>query len=97
MLGDDVVCEAASSEVRLAGIDPDEYPDIEEPEGRLMSMPLAAALVDKVAYAASRDETRYTLNGCASGSGGPGKLKLVGTDGHRLARFVGKLPPGSEL
>ncbi len=93
--GDDVVCEAASSEVRLAGIDPDEYPDIEEPEGCLMSMPLAAALVDKVAYAASRDETRYTLNGVLLEVEGR-QLKLVGTDGHRLARFAGKLPPGSE-
>ena len=25
-----------------------------------------------------------------------GPLKLIATDGHRLARFVGSLPPGSE-
>ena len=93
--GDDVVCEAASSEVRLVGIDPDEYPDIEEPEGRLMSMPLTAALVDKVAYAVSKDETRYTLNGVLLHVEGR-QLKLVATDGHRLARFVGTLPPGSD-
>ena len=92
---DDVVCEAASSEVRLTGIDADEYPNIEAPEGRVMSMPLAAALVDKVAYAVSKDETRYTLNGVLLEVQGR-RLRLVATDGHRLARFEGMLPPGSE-
>ena len=92
--GDDVVCEAGSSEVRLAGIDPDDYPDIEEPAGCLLSMPLAAALVDRVAYAVSKDETRYTLNGVLL-EVEDRQLKLVATDGHRLARFTGLLPPGS--
>ena len=93
--GDDVVCMAGSSEVRLAGLDVEEYPDVEEPEGRLMSMPLTAALVDKVAYAVSKDETRYTLTGVYVEVEGR-QLKLVATDGHRLSRFVGSLPPGSE-
>ena len=61
--GDDVVCEAGSSEVRLCGLDMAEYPDVEAPEGCVLSMPLTAALVDKVAYAVSKDETRYTLTG----------------------------------
>ena len=93
--GNDVVCEAGSSEVHLAGLDAGDYPDIEEPEGRLMAMPLTAALIDKVAYAVSRDETRYTLNGVLMEVEGR-RLKLVATDGHRLARFEGMLPPGSE-
>ena len=61
--GDDVVCIGGSSEVRLKGTDVEEYPSVDEPEGRWLSMPLSAALVDRVAYAVSRDETRYTLNG----------------------------------
>ena len=93
--GDDVVCEAGPSEVRLAGLDVEEYPDVEEPEGRVLSMPLSAALVDKVAYAVSKDTTRYTLTGVLLRAEDR-QLKLVATDGHRLARFVGKLPPGSE-
>ena len=92
--GDDVVCQAGSSEVRLSGLDLEEYPDVEEPEGCLLSMPLTAAVVDKVAYAVSKDETRYTLNGVLLHVE-DGQLKLVATDGHRLARFEGKLPPGS--
>ena len=93
--GEDVVCLAGSSEVRLAGLDVEEYPDIEEPEGRLMSMPLTAALVDKVGYAVSKDETRYTLTGVYV-EVEDRQLKLVATDGHQLSRFVGSLPPGSE-
>ena len=92
--GDDAVCEAGPSEVRLGGLDMEEFPDVEAPQGRLLTMPLTASLVDRVAYAASRDETRYTLTGvllCVEDR----RLKLVATDGHRLARFVGNLPPGS--
>ena len=58
-------------------------------------MPLTAHLVDRVAYAASRDETRYTLMGVLL-EVEDRRLKLVATDGHRLARFVGQLPPGSQ-
>ena len=95
-MGDDLVCEAGPSEVRLTGIDTEEYPEIDAPEGCLLSMPLTAALVDKVAYAVSRDETRYTLAGVLLEVEAR-KLKMVATDGHRLARFVGGLPPGSVL
>ena len=94
--GDEVVCSAGSSEVRLAGFDADEYPEIEEPEGRLLTMPLTASLVDRVAYAVSRDETRYTLTGVLLEAAGR-RLRLVATDGHRLARFEGLLPPGSVI
>ena len=95
-VGDDVVCEAGPSEVRLSGIDLEEYPEIDAPEGCLLSMPLTAALVDKVAYAVSKDETRYTLAGVLLEVAAR-KLKMVATDGQRLARFVGGLPPGSVL
>ena len=93
-VGDDVACEAGPSEVRLSGLDVEEYPDVEAPEGCLLTMPLTAALVDKVAYAVSKDETRYTLTGVYLEVEGR-QLKLVATDGHRLARFTGSLPPGS--
>ena len=93
-VGDDVVCEAGPSEVRLSGLDMEEFPDVEEPQGCVLSMPLTAALVDKVAYAASKDETRYTLTGVLLHVEDR-QLKLVATDGHRLARFTGNLPPGS--
>ena len=93
--GDDVCLAAGSSEVRVASVDAEEFPDVNPPHGRLASMPLPAALVNKVAYAVSKDETRYTLMGVHVELG-PAGLKLVATDGHRLARYaVPSLPPGS--
>ena len=95
--GDDVRFVAGSSEVRVTGLDPDEYPEINPPQGRLAAIPLPAALVNKVAYAVSKDETRYTLGGVCIEVGAAG-LKLVATDGHRLARYsAASLPPGSVL
>ena len=95
--GDDVWLKAASSEVRLAGHDVEEFPDISPPKERLAAMPLPASIVNKVAYAVSNDETRYTLNGVNVEAGAAG-LKLVATDGHRLARYrAASLPPGSVL
>ena len=95
--GDDVRFVAGSSEVRVTGVDPDEYPEINPPQGRLAAIPLPAALVNKVAYAVSKDETRYTLGGVCIEVGAAG-LKLVATDGHRLARYTAaSLPPGSVL
>ena len=88
---------AGSSDVRVAGCDAGEYPDINPPEERLAALPLAASLVNKVAYAVSSDQTRYTLNGVHVEAGGAG-LRMVATDGHRLARYqAASLPPGSVL
>ena len=93
--GDDVCLAAGSSEIRLAGLDVEEYPEINPLQERLAAMPLPASLVNKVAYAVSSDETRYTLNGVHVEVGVAG-LRLVATDGHRLARYtVASLPPGS--
>ena len=93
--GDNVCLAAGSSEVRLAGLDAEEYPEINPPQERLAAIPLPASLVNKVAYAVSSDETRYTLNGVHVEVGVAG-LRLVATDGHRLARYAApSLPPGS--
>ena len=95
--GDDVCLAAGSSEVRLAGLDVEEYPDVNPPQERLAAIPLPASVVNKVAYAVSKDETRYTLSGVHV-EVGPAGLKLVATDGHRLARYgAPSLPPGSIL
>ena len=60
-------------------VDVEEYPDINPPCERLAAMPLPASLVNKVAYAVSHDETRYTLNGVHVEAGAAG-LKA---GGHR--------------
>ena len=95
--GDGVCLAAGSSKVRITGVDPDEYPEITPPQERLAAVPLNASLVGKVAYAVSNDETRYTLGGVCTEVGSAG-LKMVATDGHRLARYAApSLPPGSVL
>ena len=95
--GDNVCLAAGSSKVRITGVDPDEYPEISAPQERLAAVPLNPSLVNKVAYAVSNDETRYTLGGVCTEVGVAG-LKLVATDGHRLARYAApSLPPGSVL
>ena len=95
--GDDVRLAVGSSDVRVAGCDAGEYPDIVPPQEWLAALPLAASLVNKVAYAVSSDATRYTLNGVHVEAGTAG-LRLVATDGHRLARWqAASLPPGSVL
>lgn len=95
--GNDVCLAAGSSRVRITGVDPEEYPEISPPQERLAAVPLNPSLVNKVAYAVSSDETRYTLGGVCT-EVGPAGLKLVATDGHRLARYAApSLPPGSVL
>ena len=93
--GDDVCLAAGSSQVRLAGLDVEEFPAINPPQERRAAIPLPASVVNKVAYAVSNDETRYTLNGVNIEAGTAG-LKMVASDGHRLARLrAASLPPGS--
>ena len=93
--GDDVCLTAGSSEVRIAGADPEEYLEVSPPQGRLAAVPLHASLVSKVAYAVSTDETRYTLGGVCTEVGAAG-LKMVATDGHRLARYAAPLASSGE-
>lgn len=53
-----------------------------------------STMIDRTMYAASTDETRYNLNGVYfEVTEGEGKVRMVATDGHRLAlvdRVVGE-------
>lgn len=73
----------------LAGTDAEEYPDLPEfsPE-KLVRLQAAvlSQMVERTMYAASVDETRYNLNGVHfEVSSDEGKIRMVATDGHRLA------------
>lgn len=67
----------------------EDFPTFERfPEDMSVSLSSASLLkgIDKTMYAASRDESRFTLNGvCFSFM--EKKLDLVATDGHRLALY----------
>ena len=85
----------------LAGTDAEEYPSLPEfsPE-RLVTLQSAvlSQMIERTMYAASVDETRYNLNGVYfEVTGETSKIRLVATDGHRLAlvdRSVGEEASG---
>lgn len=84
----------------LAGAAAEEYPSLPElPGDRLVGLPAAvlSVMIERTIYAASVDETRYNLNGAfLEVDAKAGKLRLVATDGHRLALVDRSLGPDVE-
>jgi DNA polymerase-3 subunit beta len=79
----------ARAEFTLAGTTADEYPSLPNFAPKSLTVVPAAVLsemIDRTMYAASTDETRYNLNGVyVERITETGKLRMVATDGHRLA------------
>ena len=84
------------SRFRLAGTSPEEYPTLPEfSPKQTVTVPSAvlATMVERTMYAASTDETRYNLNGVyLEVVAETGHLRLVATDGHRLAMVENEVP-----
>jgi DNA polymerase-3 subunit beta len=78
------------SKFKLAGTAADEYPTLPSfsPDKTvLVRADLLASMIDRTIYSASVDETRYNLNGVyVEVLEDSGKIRMVATDGHRLAR-----------
>ena len=79
----------ARANFTLAGNLPDEYPTLPTASPGQMTTIQAVVLsemIERTIYAASADETRYNLNGVYfEWLPDVEKLRMVGTDGHRLA------------
>ena len=79
----------ARAEFTLAGTTADEYPTLPtfSPEHTVkVQAALIGEMIERTMYAASSDETRYNLNGVyLEKLDSVGKLRMVATDGHRLA------------
>ena len=77
------------AEFTLAGTASDEYPSLPEfsPKKTVsVQAALLAAMIERTMYAASVDETRYNLNGVyLEARSEVGEIRMVATDGHRLA------------
>lgn len=78
-----------------------DWPDLspgEMPHAFTLPVATLARALQKTAFAISNEETRYYLGGVfmhvAETADGP-KLRLVATDGHRLARFETEAPEGA--
>jgi DNA polymerase-3 subunit beta len=83
----DVRCER--SHFTLAGTAAEEYPTLPtfSPDKTVSIEPLIlSGMIDRTIFSASMDETRYNLNGVyLEVQKETGKLRMVATDGHRLA------------
>jgi DNA polymerase-3 subunit beta len=51
-----------------------------------------AQMIDKTIFAVSPDEARYNLSGVFVESNAPGAVRMVATDGHRLAMIEREVP-----
>ena len=84
-----VSIHCARAEFLLSGNLAEEYPTLPTATPEHMTTiqaPVLAEMIDRTIYAASADETRYNLNGVYFESlPDTGKLRMVATDGHRLA------------
>jgi len=81
--------KCARSNFTLAGTSTEEYPTLPNftPEKTAsVQAPVLSVMIERTMYAASVDETRYNLNGVyLEVLDEPGRIRMVATDGHRLA------------
>jgi len=85
----------------IVGLSSDEFPHFPEPDDTKM-VPLSSYLlnemVEKTYFSVSTDETKYNLNGILFKSeeeNGKKILRLVATDGHRLAMALRPIETGN--
>lgn len=77
---------AGKNKARIAGMSRESFPEIPEMPQPVAELPVQAlaALIGRVAFAVSQEESRFTLNGALLLLDSEG-MTLVATDGHRLA------------
>lgn len=96
--GNSVDISAGRGHFRLAGLPSQEFPEMpEKPKSAPVSVDseVFSKLVDRVGPFASQDETRYHMAGILmerQESEGKAFLRMVATDGHRLAMADGEVP-----
>lgn len=95
--------KCARSNFTLAGTSSEEYPTLPNftPEKTaIVQAAVLSLMIERTIYAASVDETRYNLNGVyLEVLDEPGRIRMVATDGHRLAsvdRTLSEDPLGLE-
>jgi len=93
---------SGKSKFKIMGAAPDEFPKIPTAEGNEISLEAKdfIGMIEKVSYAMSNDETRYTLNGVmleSKSDSGKSFLRMVATDGHRLSYSQRQLKNSAKL
>ncbi len=86
-----ITLQCGKSVFNLAGLDPEEFPSLpayQDENFSTVSTQLIREMIEKTAFAASSEESRYHLNGVLlvqTKQGGKEILRMVATDGHRLS------------
>jgi DNA polymerase-3 subunit beta len=91
---------SGSAHFKIVGMSPEEYPKLPREESApLVSVagPVLLEMIRKTAFAISSDETRYILNGVYFEPREGGRVRMVATDGHRLAMVERDLPGDFKL
>ena len=73
---------------KVVGMDAREFPQFPKYDGeKLSSVPakVLREMIERTIFSVSMDETRYNLNGVFVEEIGQGNVRMVATDGHRLA------------
>ncbi|MDQ7781583.1 MAG: DNA polymerase III subunit beta [Desulfomonilaceae bacterium] len=89
-----ILIESGESVFELAGMDATDYPAWttgKEVETAQVQASRLLYMIDKTMFAASTDDSRFNLNGILFEKEGEEHIKLVATDGHRLALIHGEL------
>jgi len=83
-----VEIKSGKSVFKIVGLDAREFPQFPKFEGeKLSSLPakVLREMIERTIFSVSSDETRYNLNGVFIEEVKDGKVRMVATDGHRLA------------
>src|SRR5713101_3811355 len=86
---------SGSAHFKIVGMAAEEYPKLPKEENATLvdvNGSLLLEMIKKTSFAISNDETRYILNGVFFEPKGAGKVRMVATDGHRLALIDGQFP-----
>ena len=102
--GNTLIVSCQKAVYRISGIPAEEFPSIGEENSELSLCPLEKGilldLIGKSFFAISQDETRPNLTGAfleaEESGGGSSILRMVATDGHRLA-VVDSVPTGQKV
>jgi len=92
-----VEIHSGKSLFKIVGLDAKEFPQFPKFDSKWLSNTPATMMremIERTIFSVSTDETRYSLNGVFIEQTGDGKVRMVATDGHRLAfeeRTVGSL------
>lgn len=92
-----VEVRSGRSVFKIVGLDAKEFPQFPKFDSKSLSSTPASTIhemIERTIFSVSTDETRYSLNGVFVEEAEGGKIRMVATDGHRLAfeeRTVGSL------